>query len=394
MSDQPAILGGKPLAYPELPFVRPQLPPLEELCEQYQKILETGMVTTGPYAEKLGDVLAQAMGVNYAIAVSSCTTGLLLTTRALHLPKDTEVILPSFTFMASGLGPVWNGLRLRFVDVDRETMNIDPQEVEAAINPKTSAIIGVHQFGNPAPIEELQAIADRHDLVLFFDAAHGFGSLHEGRPLGGFGKAEVFSMSPTKLLIAAEGGIVATNDDEIAQQVRWGRNYANPGNYDCLFPGLNARMSELHAILALHSYDRLEDAALLRNRMVALYRKFLIEIPGIRFQKVQDSDRSSYKDLSIMVDEDEFGISRDQLKKALLAEGIHTRIYYSPVLHQMKAFSEFYYEGIDSKLSNTQYLQSSALSLPLYSDMQESEVEIVCKSIHRIFKYQKYVCSA
>ncbi|MGC9328850.1 MAG: DegT/DnrJ/EryC1/StrS family aminotransferase, partial [Candidatus Hinthialibacter sp.] len=187
LSSIPAVLGGAPIPDSPLPFVRPLLPSLEELHASYSEILQNGMVTTGSYAEKLGEEVARHLGTDFAIAVSSCTTGLILAIQSLNLPKGSEVIIPSFTFMASGLGPVWNGLRIRFVDVDRETMNIDPQRVEEAIGSNTSAIIGVHQFGNPAPIESLQAIADKHDLALLFDAAHGFGSLHQGRPLGQYG---------------------------------------------------------------------------------------------------------------------------------------------------------------------------------------------------------------
>lgn len=380
----PAILGGRPLTDAPLPFVRPQLPSLDDLQEPYDRILHNGMVTTGPFAEKLGEEISNHLGTKYAVAVSSCTTGLMLTVQALNLPKDSEVIIPSFTFMATGLGPVWNSLRIRFVDVDRETMNVDPDRVEEAINPDTSAIIGVHQFGNPAPIESLRRIAEKHGVALMYDAAHGFGSLHRGNPLGRFGRAEVFSMSPTKLLIAAEGGIVAANDPEIAEHARIGRNYGNPGNYDCLFPGMNARMSELHAILALQSLTRLENAARHRNEAMKKYRQRLSSIPGIGFQKIADEDRSSLKDFSIVVDDGLFGLTQRQLEEALKAESIQTRVYYRPVLHKMQAFSPYVDAKTDNVLPNTLYLESHALSLPMYSDIQDREIEQICEAIERI----------
>jgi len=324
------------------------------------------------------------MGVKHVVAVSSCTTGLLLTVQALGLTPGSEVIIPSFTFMATGLGPVWNGLRLRFVDVDSKTMNLDPEQVEAAITPNTSAIIGVHQFGNPAPCKELQQIANCHGLTLIYDAAHGLGSQSEGMPLGGHGKAEIFSLSPTKVMIAGEGGIVATNDDAIAHHITIGRNYGNPGDYDCLFPGLNARMSEFHAILALESFRMLENAARQRNQAAERYRKRLGTVPGIGFQRISENTRSSYKDLCIVVNENEFGLTQPTLVKALLAEGIHTRVYYSPVLHRMEAFRRFAGEAADRELPNTLYLESHALSLPLYSDMTDDEIDLVCAAIERI----------
>lgn len=383
-SDSPAILGGKPFSIQTLPFVRPLLPTVHDLSDRYDEILSNGMVTTGPYAERLGASIAQYLNVEGAVAVSSCTCGLVLAFQALNLPKGSEVILPSFTFMASGLGPEWNGLRPRFVDVDTETMNIDPWQVEAAITSDTSAIVAVHQFGNPAPIQELTEIANKYGLALVFDAAHGFGSLYHNKPLGQYGRFEVFSMSPTKLLIAGEGGIVTSRHAAIIEQVRYARNYGNPGNYDCLYPGLNARMSELHAILALKSLESLEAAAVRRNQAAELYRSLLSEVPGISFQRIQNECRSSYKDFSIVVDERSFGLSRDQLIKAYLAEGIQSRVYYSPVLHKMTAFQKYARKDSDETLRNTLYLERTALSLPMYSNMTDLEVETVCLATKRI----------
>jgi len=394
MDNRPAILGGDVIASQRIPFVRPSLPPLNEMKAEIEEALNSGMVTTGPYAEQLGEEMAHYMGAKNAVAVSSCTMGLVLAVQSLSLPEGSEVVLPSFTFIASGLGPVWNRLKLRFADVDLHTMNIDPRSAEEAITANTSAILGVHQFGNPAPIEELQRLADRRGLRLLFDSAHGLGSWHNGKPLGGFGSAEVFSLSPTKLTVAAEGGVVATNNDDIARHVRIGRNYANPGNYDCLFPGVNARMSELHAILALHSFQKLGEAAQRRNRAVNLYKEQLGRIPGISFQKIAENDRSSYKDFSIVVDEKEFGVAQRRLAGALLAEDIQTRIYYSPILHQMTAFRAFADKDADSRLMNSLYLESHALSLPLYSDMKDEEVKIVCAAIERIYAHAKAVNSS
>jgi dTDP-4-amino-4,6-dideoxygalactose transaminase len=362
---------------------------MEDLDESYREILRNGMITTGPYADSLGKVIANQLGVNHAIAVSSCTTGLMLAVQAMALPPDSEVVLPSFTFMASGLGPVWNRLRLRFADVDRETMNVTAQSVEQALTSNTSAILAAHQFGNPTPVDELQSLAQRHGLTLLFDAAHGFGSLHKKQPLGRFGNAEIFSMSPTKLLIAAEGGIVATNDDRIADHVRIGRNYGNPGNYDCLFAGINARMSELHALLALQSFQSLEAAAQHRNRVATYFCERFASLPGIRCQKIDPCNRSSYKDFSIVVEEREFGLDRMRLADALSAEGIQTRVYYSPVLHRMKAYQEFVDKDAQERLANTLYLESNALSLPLYSDMSAEEAETICEAIECIHHHAR-----
>ncbi|MCH8838925.1 MAG: DegT/DnrJ/EryC1/StrS family aminotransferase, partial [Candidatus Marinimicrobia bacterium] len=158
-------------------------------------------------------------------------------------------------------------------------------------------ILGVHLFGNPAPVQELEELAQRKGLALLYDSAHGFGSLQNGKALGGNGKVEVFSLSPTKLLIAGEGGIAATNDSQIAEHIRLGRNYGNPGNYDSLFSGINARMSEFHALCALQSLEQLEKAAMQRNHIVCYYKKRLSQLPGIRFQTVAKEDHPLYYEL-------------------------------------------------------------------------------------------------
>lgn len=388
---KPTILGGRPLHATPIPFVRPILPSLNALKNQFAEILENGMVTTGPYAEQLGQKAADYLGVKHAITVSSCTNGLIISFQTLGLPPGSEVILPSFTFIASGLGPVWNQLRLRFVDVDLNTMNLNPKQVEDAITENTSAILGVHQFGNPAPITPLQSIAEKYQLALLFDSAHGMGTLHHGKPMGGHGKLEVFSLSPTKLMIAAEGGIVTTNDDQLAELISIGRNYGNPGNYNCLFPGMNARMSEFHAIVGLHSLPMLEEATVHRNKMVRAYQEQLCQIAGISFQQVESHDRSSYKDFTIVINEEEFGLNQQQISRALLEDSIQTKVYYAPILHQMPAFQPHAIPVKDEELPNSKYLMEHALSLPLYSNMKQEEVDMVCESLKRIHLHSKEI---
>src|SRR5215471_8704655 len=292
MTDRPVMLGGAPIFENKISIVRPVLPALEELQSDLQQIFKTGMVTKGRHLANFEDSISRHLGVKNAIAVSSCTLGLMLTYRGLGLTGD--VVVPSFTFMASASSLVWSGLRPVFADVEFQTTNIDPAAVEAAITPRTSAILAVHNFGNPARIDELSAIADRHGLKLIFDSAHGFGSLYQGVPVGRQGDAHVYSLSPTKLLIAGEGGVVATDDDSLAKKIRIGREYGNDGNYGSTFAGLNARMPELSALMGIHSLRNLEQAAQHRNRVADLYRRELGRLSGISFQNIADGNRSSY----------------------------------------------------------------------------------------------------
>src|SRR5947209_1830015 len=233
MNNQPALLGGIPVFESKVHIVKPLLPTFSEISPGVQDLLGSGMVTKGKYLRAFETAVAQHLGVKHAVATSSCTTGLMLTYKGLDLTGD--VVVPSFTFMATVSALVWAGLNPVFVDVERETATVDPEKVEAAITPQTTAIVAMHCFGNPAEIDILQEIADRRGLRLIFDAAHGFGALYHGEPVGPQGDVHVFSSSPTKLLISGEGGIVATNDDELAAKVRIGREYGNRGDYNSAF---------------------------------------------------------------------------------------------------------------------------------------------------------------
>ncbi len=247
--------------------MRPTLPRWETLADPLRVIIESGMLTKGHHLEAFERAVADYLGVRHAVGVSSCTTGLLLTCLCLDL--HGEVLVPSFTFMATVHAMVWQQLTPVFVDVDPETWNINPAAAERAITPQTTAIVGVHVFGNPAPVEELERVAARHGLTLILDAAHGFGALHYGQPVGRYGHVEVFSSSPTKLLVTGEGGVVTTNDGALAERLRVAREYGNPGNYDSLLPGINARMQEFSAILGLETLKMLEENAQRRNALVA-----------------------------------------------------------------------------------------------------------------------------
>jgi dTDP-4-amino-4,6-dideoxygalactose transaminase len=325
MGDMPAILGGVPSFQNKVNIVRPVMPDFSELSEGVQQIVQSGMVTKGQHLKAFEKAVREHLGVRHAVAVSSCTSGLMLTYRSLGLTGD--VVVPSFTFMATVSALIWSGLRPVYADVNPGTTNLDPAAAEAAITPRTSAIVAVHNFGNPAEIDALKAVADRHHLKLIFDAAHGFGALYQGQPVGGQADAHVFSLSPTKLLITGEGGIVSTNDDALAEKIIMGREYGNSGNYDSAFAGLNARMPEFNALMGLHSLARLEEAAQTRNQTADLYQEMLGMIPGVCFQEVRAMNRCSFKDLSIVFDPAEFGLTRDELAIALAPENIDTRKY-------------------------------------------------------------------
>jgi dTDP-4-amino-4,6-dideoxygalactose transaminase len=376
----PAILGGKPVFDQLLPIVRPTLPTFNELSGELSEIVTSGMVTRGRHLKAFEEAAAEHLKVKHAIAVSSCTTGLMLSYQGLGLKG--EIIAPSFTFMATISAAVWAGLKPVFVDVERHTHNLDPVAAERAITPATTAIVAVHNFGNPADIAALEQIAKRHNLKLVFDAAHGFGARHQGVPVGPQGDAQVYSLSPTKLVVAGEGGIVATNSDNLAEKIRRGREYGMGNGYDSLFAGINARMSEFHACLGRHSLALLEKHAARRQEIVALFRRELGQLPGIAFQEVLPGNRCSYKDFSITVDSAAFGLTRDELAKALAAENVDTRKYYDPPAHRQTAYRQFALP--QSRLNVTEWLAASSLSLPLWSHMTDETALQICQACRRI----------
>lgn len=385
---KPAVLGGAPAFPRAVPFVRPALPSYGSIDRPLARAFRSGILTKGRYLEVFEAKVAHSLGIKHGIGVSSCTMGLLLAFKALGL--EGEVLVPSYTFMATVHPLLWVGVKPVFVDVDPETWDVDPACVRAAITQRTSAIVAVHVFGNPAEIEELEAIAQRYSLKLIFDAAHGFGTLFHGQPLGRHGDVEVFSTSPTKLLITGEGGVVATNNDELASWIRMGREYGNRGDYSSDFPGLNGRMQEFSALLGIKSLHLLDRTATRRNELACLYKEGLGTLPGITFQTINPKGRSSYKDFTILIDQSLFGMDRDLLASALRAEGIDTRKYYDPPIHLHSAYSAFWTPD-KGGLPVTERLAKRSLSLPMGSHLRGATVVKICEVVERIHQHAKEI---
>ncbi len=360
-----------------LPLARPRLADPARVAAEVETILRSGVLTNGPTVRRLEAAAAAYLGVRHVVAVSSCTAGLMLVLRCAEL--DGDVIVPSFTFAATAHAVAWNGLRPVFADVDPDTLTLSPEAVDRVLGARTAAILATHVYGTPCDVDALRALAGVNGLRLFFDAAHAFGSSSGGVRVGGLGDAEVFSMSPTKVLVAAEGGLVSTDDDLLAERLRIARDYGNPGDYDCLFVGLNARLSELHAAVALASFEDLDERLDERNAIAGRYRERLGGIGGIRFPVVPDGDRSTYKDLTVLIDPDRFGIDADALAAALAAWGIETRRYYHPPVHRMKAYAHL--NGHVADLPETERAARQALTLPLWNGMAVEDVDRVGRAI-------------
>jgi dTDP-4-amino-4,6-dideoxygalactose transaminase len=304
----------------------------------------------------------------------------MLALRALGV--QGEVLIPSFTFTASAHAVAWNGCTPVWVDCDADTLNIDLEDLERKITTETRAIVAVYVSGNPPALESLERIAAKHDLKLILDAAHALGSTYQGKPAGSFGDIEVFSLSPTKTITTCEGGIVSVRDAEVAHRMRIGRNYANPGNYDCEFVGLNARMSEMHAVVGLGSLQMLDDNVLERRRLVALYESKLQKLQGIRFQQIDAGNECSFKDFSIRVVAADFGRTRDELRRTLSNHGIETRTYFDPPVHRQTAYRTYRHRG--GGLAVTDQVASEILNLPLYVGLTDEDVDRVVSVIEQV----------
>lgn len=352
-------------------FSKPVLPSYLELKKDINNILSNGLITNGKYVEYLEDLIKDYLGVRNVISVSNCTSGLIISIKSLNLPEGSEVILPSFTFLASALGVYWNNLKLKFVDVDKNTFLLNIDDLKEKININTSAVLGVHQFGNPLVNPDLFKLCEEKKIKLFFDSAHALGASSNHSKVGDLGCFEVFSLSPTKIITSGEGGIISTNDDDLAERIRRLRNYGLDHKYNCDVPGLNARMTEFEAIVGIHSFKNIENNIRSRNFLASVYIEELLDIDGIKFQKISSDSISTYKDFCILHK------YRNKIIKLLNLNNIEYKICYDPSLHNTTKFRT------NDILPNTEYLEKHILCLPMYPDLTDMDIY----KISRIVKF-------
>ncbi len=360
----------------EIQLVKPRINDFDLFTARARQIFESGWLTNnGPFLTEFETKLSKYLGLP-CTTVSNATLGLLLALKGLNLKGN--VIVPSYTFCATVHALEWLGLEPNFVDIDRETFNLDPQKVEEAVNEKTSAILGVHLFGNPCDIDRLQEISIKHNLTLLFDAAQAIGASYKGVKIGNFGKAEIFSTHATKALITAEGGFISTKDENLRQYIDRAKNFGITDVVDTSLPGLNAKLSEVHAIIGLDSLEGLEMMIAKRKQLSSWYQHYLGTLPGIKFQKIQPEAESGHFFFPVVIDPMQFGLSRDDLAKELKERGIQTR-YYLPV-HKQKTYQHYTHK----ELPNTDYIGKNTLFLPMHAELSPEEVQRICESIAQI----------
>lgn len=360
-----------------IPIMQPTLPSLSALQGKLKEIMENGWITNGKYVEQFEAACAEYLEVENVVAVSSGTMALVGAVKCLDL--SGEVIVPSFTWCASAHALLWNNIEPVFVDIDPLTFNIDVASVEAAITPKTSAILAVHMFGNPCNHRKLKELADRNGLEIIYDCAHAFGSRYESSKLGDWGSCSTYSLSPSKIITTGEGGLVATSNRELAEKLKLFRNQGVV-DYDSKFLGVNARMTEMQAILGLEMVPIVDELVAKKQGLLKKYIPALEKISGIRLQHVPTNVVSTYKDFNIVIDPVEFGMSRDEIAHHLNNLGISTKSYYYPPVHAQKTYAALF-EKYDGQLTNTNLVSNNTLTLPLYPDMPIEFVDRVIDAI-------------
>jgi len=357
-----AYFGGTPLFAETLHVGRPNIGDRDEFLSRISAILDARWFTNdGAQVRELEVRLATTLGVRNCIAVCNGTVAIELLCSVLGL--SGEVIVPSFTFVATPHAVTWRGLRAVFCDIDARTHTLDPTAVERAITPRTSAILGVHLWGHPCRTDVLQRLAESHSLKLFFDAAHALLCSHAGSMIGSFGVAETFSLHATKFVSAGEGGAITTNDDALARELRLTRNFGFSGLDNVVRVGTNAKLSEwaaAFALSALRDADRLVEA----NRInYDRYQRDLSGLQGVRLLPYDEQERCNYQYIVIEIDAELFGVDRDRVLQLLHAENVRARRYFWPGSHRQEPYrSDPFYA--DLHLPATDAVAGRVLVLP------------------------------
>lgn len=374
-----AVLGGSPAFAEPLHVGRPNIGNRERLLARINDLLDRRWLTnSGPLVQEFERKLAEITGVKHCIATCNATVGLEIVIRGAGLKG--EVIVPSFTFVATAHALQWQEITPVFCDVDPKTHNIDPHHVERMITPRTSGIIGVHLWGRACEVEALEDIARKHGLTLLFDAAHAFACSHRGRTIGGFGLAEVFSFHATKFINTFEGGAVVTNDDDLAARVRLMTNFGFAGYDTVVYLGTNGKMAEVAAAMGLTSLESLDEFIAVNRRNYLKYRDLLTGIPGLELIHYDEKERSNFQYMILEIDREQAGLSRDELKEVLWAENILARRYFFPGCHRMEPYkSLFPHSGL--LLPETERLAERVLALPTGTGVSEDDASKICQCV-------------
>jgi dTDP-4-amino-4,6-dideoxygalactose transaminase len=360
---------------------QPVLPDFDDFILSISKIWENKILSnSGPFHKELEEKLAEFLGVKYVSLFSNGTLGLITALQALNI--SGEVITTPFSFVATSHSLLWNGIKPVFVDIDEKTFNIDFNKVESAITSKTKAILAVHVYGNPCANTELQTIANKYGLKIIYDAAHAFNVKYNNTSILNYGDLSVLSFHATKVFNTIEGGAIISHDEITKKRIDLLKNFGYSGEFDVIATGINAKMNEFQSAYGLLQLKTINRDILKRKELTNIYRQFLNNIPGIKLMQEDDNVDYNYSYMPIIINSDKYGMSRDSLYNHLKSFNIYSRKYFYPLI------SEFpMYKSLESsKISNlpiANKISNNVLCLPIYPNLESSQIEFICNLIKK-----------
>jgi dTDP-4-amino-4,6-dideoxygalactose transaminase len=350
---------------------QPDLPPLAEFLPYLEKIWESKVLTNGgPFHQQLEAALCDYLGVKHISLFANATIALVTALQSLRITG--EVITTPYSFVATAHSLLWNGIKPVFVDIDPDTLNLDPARIEAAITPQTTAIMPVHCYGRPCDVEAIQRIADNYNLRVIYDAAHAFGVRQHGQSVLMHGDLSVLSFHATKVFNTFEGGAIISPDARTKQRIDHLKNFGFVDEVTVVAAGINGKMSEFNAALGMLQLQHIGRAIGRRAEIDALYRTLLADVPGVQMLGVPADTHPNQSYFPILVDES-FPLSRDDLYMQLRREGVYARRYFYPLISDFPM-----YRGLPSadarNLPNARRASSQVICLPIYPALADADV--------------------
>lgn len=393
-SDIPALDGGMPVRDDFLVFGSPLID--DEDVAEVVDTLKSGWLSTGPKTHRFEEIFADYACAKHVLALNSCTAGLHLALIVLGIGPGDEVITSPMTFTATANVIVHAGATPVFADIDRRTMNIDPEDIARKITPKTKAIIPVHFAGRPCDMDPILELARENNLFIIEDAAHAIEAVYKGRKIGSIGDITAFSFYVTKNLAMGEGGIVTTNNEELCDQMRirslhgmsknaWKR-YTDKGFqlYDTIVPGFKYNMMDIQAALGIHQFERIDKLLDVRDRHWKKYSETL-DSEFITVPLEQDNIRHARHLYTILINSDAAGISRDTFAAALQAENIGVGIHFI-ALHLHSYYSKTFGYSMGD-FPEAEFISERTLSIPLSARLSDRDVDDVIEAVNKIVNY-------
>ena len=359
----------------------PLLPNLDEFTDSLKEIWESKWITNnGQFHQKLEAALAEYLKVPYVSLFTNGTLPLLTALQALRITG--EVITTPYSFVATTHGLWWNGIKPVFVDIDPSTGNIDPQRIEAAITPRTTAILPVHVYGKPCDTEAIQSIADKYGLKVIYDAAHAFGVEVNGESLLNAGDMSTLSFHATKVFNTIEGGAMVMHDEKTKQRIDYLKNFGFANEVEVVGPGINSKMDEIRSAYGLLNLKQVDAAIAARQKVAVVYREALRNVDGISFWDDMPGVRHNYSYFPIFVDAEKYGMTRDELYMKMKDQGVWGRRYFYPLISEFST-----YRGLESSrpenLPNAHMMADTVICLPMHHALREEEINRIIHCIIR-----------